>query len=120
MRPYNNEEWVWAPYYSVHKQLAGLCDIAEYVDEEETARKALLIARDMGLWVWNRLHYRTTPQQRARMWNMYIAGEVGGMQEVLARLATLVPEDSTHPSSTIRSRGASTTSAHATPISTSP
>ena len=93
MRPYNNEEWVWAPYYSVHKQLAGLCDIAEYVDDRETAGKALLIARDMGLWVWNRLHYRTTPQQRARMWNMYIAGEVGGMQEVLARLATLVPEE---------------------------
>ena len=92
-RPYNNEDWVWAPYYTVHKQLAGLCDIAEYVDDRAVADTALLIARDMGLWVWNRLHYRTTPEQRARIWNMYIAGEVGGMQEVLARLASLVPSE---------------------------
>ncbi len=26
-RAYNNSDWVWAPYYSVHKQLAGLIDI---------------------------------------------------------------------------------------------
>ena len=30
-RAYNNEQWVWAPYYSVHKQLAGLIDIATYI-----------------------------------------------------------------------------------------
>lgn len=92
-RPYNNENWVWAPYYTVHKQLAGLCDIAEYVDDKEVAATALSVARDMGLWVWNRLHYRTTAEQHAKMWNMYIAGEVGGMQEVLARLASLVPAE---------------------------
>ena len=104
-RPYNNEQWVWAPYYSVHKQLAGLIDIATYVDDRAIRRKALLIAKDMGLWVWNRLHYRTyvkadgtqeerrlTPGNRYEMWNMYIAGEVGGMAESLARLAEMVSD----------------------------
>lgn len=101
-RAYNNESWVWAPYYSVHKQLAGLIDIATYIDEKATADKALLIAKDMGLWVWNRLHYRTfvksdgrqderraRPGNRYEMWNMYIAGEVGGMAESLARLSEM-------------------------------
>ena len=58
-RAYNNNSWVWAPYYSIHKQLAGLIDIATYVDDDRIADKALLIAKDMGLWVWNRMHYRT-------------------------------------------------------------
>ena len=101
-RAYNNESWVWAPYYSVHKQLAGLIDIATYIDDPTTADKALLIAKDMGLWVWNRLHYRTfvksdgrqderraKPGNRYEMWNMYIAGEVGGMAESLARLSEM-------------------------------
>ena len=101
-RPYNNEDWVWAPYYSVHKQLAGLIDIATYIDDKEVAAKALLTAKDMGLWVWNRLHYRTfvksdgtqqerraKPGNRHEMWNMYIAGEVGGMAESLSRLAEM-------------------------------
>ena len=101
-RAYNNDSWVWAPYYSVHKQLAGLIDIATYIDDKATAAKALLIAKDMGLWVWNRLHYRTyvksdgrqderraKPGNRYEMWNMYIAGEVGGMAESLARLSEM-------------------------------
>ena len=104
-RAYNNEEWVWAPYYSIHKQLAGLIDIANNIDEREIADKALLIAKDMGLWVWNRLHYRTfvqtegsreerrqRPGNRYEMWNMYIAGEVGGMAESLSRLSEMVAE----------------------------
>lgn len=101
--PYNNEEGVWAPYYTIHKQLAGLIDIANNVDDPSIAAKALLIAKDMGLWVWNRMHYRTyvktdgtkaerqsTPGNRYEMWNMYIAGEVGGMAESLARLSEMV------------------------------
>ncbi len=104
-RAYNNEEWVWAPYYSIHKQLAGLIDIANNVDDKEIADKALLIAKDMGLWVWNRLKYRTyvkgdgtreerqaKPGNRYEMWNMYIAGELGGMQESMARLASMVSD----------------------------
>lgn len=102
-RAYNNSDWVWAPYYSVHKQLAGLIDIATYFDDKEICEKALLIAKDMGLWVWNRMHYRTyvkqdgtqderraKPGNRYEMWDMYIAGEVGGMSESLARLSEMV------------------------------
>ena len=104
-RPYNHEDWVWAPYYTVHKQLAGLIDIASIIDDKAISEKALLIARDMGLWVWNRLHYRTyvkkdgtqaerreRPGNRYEMWNMYIAGEVGGMAESLARLSMMVAD----------------------------
>lgn len=102
-RAYNNSDWVWAPYYSVHKQLAGLIDIATYFDDKEICDKVLLIAKDMGLWVWNRMHYRTyvkqdgtqderraKPGNRYEMWDMYIAGEVGGMSESLARLSEMV------------------------------
>ena len=114
-RAYNNEEWVWAPYYTIHKELAGLIDIANvmydswqekpaegHLTNKQIADKALLIARDMGLWVWNRLHYRTfvkadgskaerqaRPGNRYEMWNMYIAGEVGGMAESMSRLAEM-------------------------------
>lgn len=102
-RAYNNSDWVWAPYYSVHKQLAGLIDIATYFDDKKICGKALLIAKDMGLWVWNRMHYRTyvkqdgtqderraKPGNRYEMWDMYIAGEVGGMSESLSRLSEMV------------------------------
>lgn len=102
-RGYNNEAWVWAPYYAIHKQLAGLIDIATYIDQQDIADKAFLIAKDMGLWIWNRLHYRTytntegtqeerrsTPGNRYEMWNMYIAGEDGGTGESLARLSEMV------------------------------
>lgn len=107
-RAYNNSDWVWAPYYSIHKQLAGLIDIVTYMDDKAVADKALLIAKDMGLWVWNRMHYRTyvktdgtqnerraRPGNRYEMWNMYIAGEVGGIGESLARLSEMVdnPEE---------------------------
>jgi DUF1680 family protein len=104
-RGYNNSDWVWAPYYSIHKQLAGLIDIATYVDDSGIADKALLIAKDMGLWIWNRLHYRTfvktdgtqeerraNPGNRYEMWNIYIAGEDGGTGESLARLSEMVTD----------------------------
>ena len=104
-RAYNNSDWVWAPYYSVHKQLAGLIDIATNFDDKEICDKALLIAKDMGLWVWNRMHYRTyvkqdgtqderraKPGNRYEMWDMYIAGEVGGMSESLSRLSEMVSD----------------------------
>ena len=103
--PYNNEEGVWAPYYTVHKQLAGLIDVANLVDDKKVSAKALAIAKDMGLWIWNRLHYRTyvktdgsqaerrsRPGNRYEMWNMYIAGELGGIQESLSRLSEMVAD----------------------------
>ena len=75
---------IWAPYYTLHKILAGLLDCYEVGGNQ----KALEIARNMGAWVFARLKVLST-QTRINMWNRYIAGEYGGMNEVLARLYRL-------------------------------
>jgi DUF1680 family protein len=72
---------IWAPYYTLHKILAGLLDCYEVGGNE----KALQIARGMGRWVHARLE-RVPTATRISMWNRYIAGEYGGMNEVMARL----------------------------------
>jgi len=78
----NNQ--IWAPYYTLHKILAGLLDCYEVGGNE----KALEIAKGMGLWVIARLNEVPT-ETRIKMWNRYIAGEYGGMNEVMARLYRL-------------------------------
>ena len=75
---------IWAPYYTLHKILAGLLDCYEVGGN----RKALEIAQGMGLWVQQRLQAVPTAT-RISMWNRYIAGEYGGMNEVMARLARM-------------------------------
>ncbi len=75
---------IWAPYYTLHKILAGLLDCYEVGGNQ----KALEIAQGMGLWVQQRLQ-AVPPATRISMWNRYIAGEYGGMNEVLARLTRL-------------------------------
>jgi DUF1680 family protein len=78
----NNQ--IWAPYYTLHKILAGLLDCYEVGGN----KKALEIAQGMGQWVHARL--KPIPDAtRISMWNRYIAGEYGGMNEVLARLSRL-------------------------------
>jgi DUF1680 family protein len=75
---------IWAPYYTLHKILAGLLDSYEVAGNE----KALEVARGMGAWVHQRL--ASLPAgTRISMWNRYIAGEYGGMNEVMARLFRL-------------------------------
>ena len=76
----NNQ--IWAPYYTLHKILAGLLDCYEVGGN----KKALEIAQGMGLWVQTRLQALPTAT-RISMWNRYIAGEYGGMNEVMARLS---------------------------------
>ncbi len=78
---------IWAPYYTLHKILAGLLDTYELAGN----RKALEIARGMGAWVHARLS-AVPPETRAYMWSRYIAGEYGGMNEVMARLFRLTGE----------------------------
>jgi DUF1680 family protein len=78
----NNQ--IWAPYYTLHKILAGLLDCYEVGGNE----KALKIAQGIGNWVDLRLKV-LTPAQRNNMWGRYIAGEYGGMNEALARLYRL-------------------------------
>jgi DUF1680 family protein len=75
---------VWAPYYTAHKILAGLLDAHEIAGD----RRALAIAEGMGRWIRRRLE-ALTPATRRSMWDRYIAGEYGGMNEVMARLARL-------------------------------
>ncbi|HYQ57006.1 MAG TPA: beta-L-arabinofuranosidase domain-containing protein [Draconibacterium sp.] len=78
---------IWAPYYTLHKILAGLMDIYEVSGNE----KALKIVTGMGDWVYARLSQLPT-QTLIRMWNRYIAGEFGGMNEAMARLYRLTNE----------------------------
>lgn len=75
---------IWAPYYTLHKILAGLLDTYEVAGHA----KALEIAKGMGAWTHARLA-ALPAGTRIGMWNRYIAGEYGGMNEVMARLFRL-------------------------------
>jgi DUF1680 family protein len=78
---------IWAPYYTLHKILAGLMDIYEVSGNE----KALEIVKGMGDWVHARLGQLPT-ESLVSMWNSYIAGEFGGMNEAMARLYRITNE----------------------------
>ena len=78
---------IWAPYYTLHKILAGLMDVYEASGNQ----KALDIVKGMGDWVYARLS-RIAPETLTSMWNRYIAGEFGGMNEAMARLYRLTGE----------------------------
>jgi uncharacterized protein len=72
---------IWAPYYTLHKILAGLMDVYEVSGN----KKALAVADGMGDWVYARLS-KVPTDTLIKMWNTYIAGEFGGMNEAMARL----------------------------------
>nr|WP_314462972.1 beta-L-arabinofuranosidase domain-containing protein [uncultured Clostridium sp.] len=75
---------IWAPYYTLHKIIAGLLDCSQIAG----VRKALGIADKIGDWVYQRLS-GLSHEQRTKMWGMYIAGEFGGMNDVLSQLYML-------------------------------
>lgn len=75
---------IWAPYYTLHKLLAGFIDCYTYTNNQ----KALSIAEGIGYWTYHRLN-SITKETKDKMWSMYIAGEYGGMNESLARLFIL-------------------------------
>lgn len=82
--PYNT---IWAPYYTYHKILAGMIDCYTYGGNEE----ALKVAKGMGDWAYSRLSH--VPEDlRNQMWDMYIAGEYGGMNESLSHLYSITKE----------------------------
>jgi DUF1680 family protein len=84
---YGGSRGIWAPYYTLHKIMAGLIDAHVHAGNEE----ALDILTGIGDWV----HSRLAPlrqEQLDRMWDIYIAGEYGGMNESLAFLHTLRPD----------------------------
>ncbi len=71
------QERVWAPYYTLHKILAGLLDTYVYCRNEN----ALAVCRRFADWVIVR-NGRLTDDQMQRM----LDAEHGGMNEVLANL----------------------------------
>ena len=77
---------VWAPYYTLHKIMAGLLDMYLYCDN----RQALDVVTKMSAWVKFRVDRLTEEQQQAALMT-----EFGGMNEVLANLyaATGNPDD---------------------------
>lgn len=75
---------VWAPYYTLHKILAGLLDMYVYCDNNQ----ALDAAKKFGDWVIAR-NSRLTDEQMQAMLNT----EHGGMNEALANLYALTGED---------------------------
>lgn len=81
---------IWAPYYTLHKILAGLLDCSQMME----LKNALKIADKIGHWVFERLS-PLSHEHRAKMWGMYIAGEFGGMNDVLSQLYILTGK-STH------------------------
>ena len=80
----STNDQIWAPYYTLHKILAGLLDCYEVGGNP----KALEIAEGMGTWSHKRLQ-AVSADTRIAMWNRYIAGEYGGMNEVMARISRL-------------------------------
>ncbi len=88
LEEYTTYPTIWAPYYTLHKIMAGLRDC--YIQGENS--KAFEILKNIGLWVYNRLS-KLTKAQRDKMWAMYIAGEFGGINEVLADLYILTNDE---------------------------
>ena len=74
-------ERVWAPYYTLHKILAGLYDVHVHLGHAE----ALDVAVRLAGWVKRRVDKLSDEQ----MQRMLVATEEGGMNEVLANLHAL-------------------------------
>lgn len=84
LESYTTYPTIWAPYYTCHKIMCGLLDAYTLAGNAQ----ALAIASRMGDWVHSRLG-RLPKAQLERMWSIYIAGEYGGMNEVMADLHAL-------------------------------
>jgi DUF1680 family protein len=68
---------VWAPYYTLHKIMAGLLDVYEHCGD----REALDVLTKLADWVKFRVDRLTDDQQQGALTN-----EFGGMNEVLTNL----------------------------------
>ncbi|HEX9631416.1 MAG TPA: beta-L-arabinofuranosidase domain-containing protein, partial [Gemmatimonadales bacterium] len=85
---YGSTQGIWAPYYTLHKIMAGLIDAHVITANEQ----ALDVLTGIGDWVWSRLE-RLESEQLRHMWDIYIAGEYGGVNESLAYLHGLTGND---------------------------
>ncbi len=84
---YGGSQGIWAPYYTLHKIMAGLIDAHLHAGNQE----ALKILTGIGDWVYGRVA-PLRQEQLDRMWDIYIAGEYGGVNESLATLHGLRPD----------------------------
>ena len=84
---YGGNQGIWAPYYTLHKIIAGLLDAHTLTGNTQ----ALEVASHIGDWTYSRLS-KLRPEQFDRMWNMYIAGEYGGANDAFASLHALRPD----------------------------
>ena len=80
------KEKVWAPYYTLHKILAGLLDVNTYCKNDE----ALGIAKKMANWIVGRCNVLTHQQIQS----MLDSTEQGGMNEVFYNLYAKTKEAS--------------------------
>ena len=78
---YGGNQGIWAPYYTLHKIVAGLLAANQLAGNTQ----ALDVASNIGDWAYGRLS-KLRPEQFDRMWNMYIAGEYGGANDAFASL----------------------------------
>ncbi len=81
---YGSTQGIWAPYYTLHKIMAGLIDAHTLTGNKQ----ALEVLTGIGDWAYSRLSQLRGEQLR-RMWDIYIAGEYGGANESLAELSAL-------------------------------
>lgn len=79
---------VWAPYYTLHKIMAGLLDCYQVFHSDT----ALSIVKQIGVWIYRRLSVRSK-EQLNKIWSIYIAGEFGGINETLAELYLITDEE---------------------------
>ena len=75
---------IWAPWYTLHKELAGLRDAFLYCDNQ----RALQVAKALSDWAYN-----VTADLSAAQWQEMLKTEHGGMNEVLADLYALTGEE---------------------------
>ena len=74
---------VWAPYYTIHKIMAGLLDVYQLCGNEQ----ALAVLRKQADWVKFRVDRLTDEQQQRAL-----ETEFGGMNEVIANLYAVTGE----------------------------
>ncbi len=80
----NARQQVWAPFYTIHKIMAGLFDMHQHCDNKQ----ALEVVEGMAKWVDN----WTGPIPEPHMQDI-LNTEYGGMNEVLYNLAALTGDD---------------------------
>ncbi|HUA38170.1 MAG TPA: beta-L-arabinofuranosidase domain-containing protein [Candidatus Sulfopaludibacter sp.] len=74
----------WSPWYTIHKELAGLIDAYRFCDNPQ----ALAVATNLANWV-----YDTTRNLSDEQWQKMLICEYGGMNEALANLYGLTQNE---------------------------